>query len=323
MELDRHRLDEERVWRFENYQAQVKRTVQVLVDAIQQETRSALGRDISYDDDIRSEYSYVDQASEIQHAILQAVNNADFRGLTRDAGELHAVEKAIHTLAKLKGQLPAGMRDELEKAEDQKQLALLEATVAERDRRDREQAEQCRCGVADGGRGVGFHQCTRKGKVTVTVDGRPGHGGEKLEEGAEHAEEILLCGPHAKEFEQRGRVHLHVARDWAAKQSAMYRRKADAQIERMRESLPAQPDGALGLVSDTAEEVAREAMEKVGLGMPITTRTLIEMHHAGVLAVRERFGVTEGIVRIDGLRVEGSGVLFDSVYVEVPRRDAS
>lgn len=240
MELDRHRLDEERVWRFANYQRQVQTTVRVLVDAIQEETRRALEREIVYGDDIRSEYSYVHQASEVQHAILQAVNNADFRGLTRDAGELHAVEMAIHTLAKMKGQLPPEMRDALEQAEDQKQLALLTARVEDRDRRDREQAERCRESVHESGRGVGFHQCTRQGKVTVLVDGAEAHRGQIVPEGTEGAVEIRLCALHAKAAAKAGRVSVYTPRDWDAKQAEMYRRKSDAEIERMRASLPAQ-----------------------------------------------------------------------------------
>lgn len=69
----------------------------------------------------------------------------------------------------------------------------------------------------------------------------------------------------------------------------------------------------------TEAEVAREAMEAVGLGRPLTTRTIVEMQHAGVMAVRKHFGITEGVVRIDGLRVDGSSVLFDSVYFDPPR----
>lgn len=239
MELDRHRLNEEREWRLANYRKQVRQLVSALVDAIQHEAKRVLDREITYDDDKRSEYSYVDQAGQLQHAILQAVNNADFGGLTRDAGDLHAVEMGLHTLAKLKAQLPVEVRELVERTEDQRQLELLESVLADEERRAREQEERCRAGVHQGGRGVGFHQCQRKGSKTVVVDGRPGYLGQAPKKTTDTVE-MKLCGTHAAEFERRGNVHIFRPSDWDANQIAAGRQKKRAQIERLKASLPLQ-----------------------------------------------------------------------------------
>lgn len=246
MELDRHKLEEERVWREQNYTRQVRQLVSSLVDAIQHEAKRVLEQPIVYTDDIRGEFSYVDQAGRLQHAILQAINNADFGALTRDAGDLHAVEMALHTLAKLKEQLPAEVRELVERAEDDKQRELLESTLAERERRQAEAAARCRAAVHQGGRGVGFHQCQRKGTKTYWVDGRPGHRGEVADEKSEHAIEIRLCGTHAKDAD-RGRVHVYRPSDWDAEQIRLHERKQLRQIDRLRASLPLQlPEVANG-----------------------------------------------------------------------------
>lgn len=239
MELDRHRLAEERTWRRVNYQRQVRKFVSSIVDAIQQEAKRVLEREITYSDDARDEFSYVDQAGQLQHAILQAVNNADFGGLTRDAGDLHAVEMALHTLAKLMLDLPAETRELIETREDERQLALLEATVAERERRQREDAARCRAGVHNGGRGGGFHRCSKRGVVDVAVDGRPGYLGRAVA-GSIGSVEIKLCRVHAKEFEKAGVVNVWTPSDWESGQAEIAERKALEKIERLRTSLPPQ-----------------------------------------------------------------------------------
>lgn len=239
MELDRHKLEEERRWRLVNYQQQVKRMVTSLVDAIQQEAKRALEREVVYDDDGRVEYSYVRQAGDLQHAILQAVNNADFGGLTRDAGELHAVEMGLHTLLKLKESLPPEVRELFEQREDEKQLALLEGKLADKATREKAQAEQCRASVHEGGRGVGFHQCQKKGSREFVVDGRPGYLGNVVPEGTPGSITVKLCGTHAKEAD-RGKIHVWTPNDWEEGQAKIYAAKSRAEIERLRASLPPQ-----------------------------------------------------------------------------------
>lgn len=244
MDLDRHKLAEERVWRRQNYEQQVQRLVSSLVDAIQLEAKRALEREIAYGDDMRDEYSYVRQAGQLQHAILQAVNNADFGGLTRDAGELHAVEMALHSLAKMKAQLPAAMVEQLERSEDERQLALYQGKVEDREQRDRAAAAQCRAAVSHSGRGAGFSQCQRRGKLSFVVDNRPGHLGRKPV-GDVDTIEVLLCGTHAKDAE-RGRVHVWTPNDWEKGMIEKGERKHRAELDRLRESLPAQLTAGAG-----------------------------------------------------------------------------
>jgi hypothetical protein len=239
MELDRHKLEEERRWRLENYQRQVKRMVTSLVDAIQQEAKRVLEREIEYDDDLRHEFNYVDQAGQLQHAILQAVNNAEFGSLTRDAGELHAVEMALHTLAKLKDSLPPEVRELVERGEDERQLALLESKLADKAARDKARDAQCRAAVHESGRGVGFHQCQKKGSKIFTVMGTPGYLGNIVPEGTEGAIKILVCATHAKEAD-RGRIHVFTPSEWDANQIEIHERKQRAELARLRASLPTQ-----------------------------------------------------------------------------------
>lgn len=240
MELDRHKLEEERRWRLRNYQAQVQRLVQMLVDAIRQEAKQVLEREIQYDDDLRDEYSYARQAGQLQHAILQAVNNADFGGLTRDAGELHAVMMGLHTLSKMKESLPAEMRLELEEREDTRLRDRIDEKVARIEELDAKKAESCVASVSEGGRSVGFHQCSFAGKHVVKVDGRPGYLGRKVEDGdpqsVEHAIEVKVCNRHLKDAEA-GRLHVYRPNDWEAKEQLRWRRKEVYEIAAMRAQL--------------------------------------------------------------------------------------
>lgn len=233
MELDRHKLEEERRWRLENYQAQVKRLVSSLVDAIQQEAKQVLTQEIRYDDDLREEYTYVRQAGALQHAILQAVNNSDFGGLTRDAGELHAVEMALHTLSKLKEGLPSEVRELLEDNEREGLQERIDSKLARIAELEAADANDCRAGVHEGGRSVGFHRCSRRGKETITVNAK----GELVEPGTKGAVEMKVCGTHANEARKRGHFHAHKPNEWSQRQTLGYRQKERREIVAMQAQL--------------------------------------------------------------------------------------
>lgn len=233
MELDKHKLEEERRWRLQNYQDQVKRLVTSIVDAIQQEAKRTLEREIRYDDDIREEYTYVDQAGQLQHAILQAVNNSDFGGLTRDAGDLHAVEMALFTLWKLKEGLPSETRALLEGNENaalQERIDVKVARIEELEAKDR---DDCVAAVSGG---MGFHRCNNKGKETFIVDGRPGYLGTVVPADDPNAIEVKVCGVHAKDA-RRGRLHVHRPSDWDETQRLGWRQQQAREIAAMQRQL--------------------------------------------------------------------------------------
>lgn len=232
MNLDRHRLAEEYDWRLRNYQESVKRLVTVLVDAIQQEAKYALDREIVYDDDARRGFSFIDQAAHIQHSVLQAVNNADFRGLTQSAGDLHAVAMAMHTLTKLQESLPEGIREQLEAAEDDGLRDRLAERKVRFEALEASRRDDCRASVADGGRGVGFHRCIHPGKREFSVDQQG-----KLSDAAD-AVKVKLCTRHANEIEKRGSVMIHRPSAWQQNQDAGYRQRELEAIRRMEARLP-------------------------------------------------------------------------------------
>lgn len=238
MDLDRHKLEEEREWRAENYRRAMETTVGSIVHAIQNDTKRALEHEIVYDDDMRLEYTFADQASEVQHAILQAVNNAQFRALTAAAADLHAVAMALHTLDKLQASLPADMRAALAERENAALLERIEEKenrIKELDARD---ADGCVAAVPEGGRAVGFHRCSRRGRQTVVIDTRPGQRGKVVPAGTAHSAEVLVCATHAKDA-ARGHVHVYKPDDWTAGQQIAWRKKEKLTIARMRARLDA------------------------------------------------------------------------------------
>jgi hypothetical protein len=238
MELDRHRLEEERRWRLANYQTQVERLVRVVVDSIQRDAKELLSRDIAYTDDRRDGMNFVDQAGELQHALLSAVNNADFRGLTKDAGELHAVCVAIHALDKMKAELPATVQMDLEAAEDGALRARIEEKKARVEEIDARLRDGCFAGVHVEGRGVGFHRCQHKGAHTVHVDMRPGRLGNRVEERNVYAGEIKLCGVHKRKFDEKGHIHVYTPSEWEQRQDLDFRSRTAREIAAMEAQLP-------------------------------------------------------------------------------------
>lgn len=234
--LDRHALAEEREWRLKGYRDAVRQTVSTLVDAIQTETRRALEREVVYDDDLRYAYTYAHQAAEVQHAIIQALNNADFRSLTRSAADLHVVEVAAHSLASLRDELPVETQAALAEREDEglrERIAEKAGRLVELDERD---ARLCQAAVHQSGRGVGFHRCQKNGTRTVAADVSNRHVAVRRSDD-ELLTEVRLCSVHLREFEKRGRVSLHVPSDWEAKQNDAYRAVEERRLARMRERL--------------------------------------------------------------------------------------
>jgi hypothetical protein len=236
-DLDRHKLAEQHDWQAERYRSAVHRTISVLVNAIQEETKRALEREVVYSDDMRAEYSYADQAAAIQHAIIQAVNNADFRGLLGTAADLHATAVAMHKLADFKESLPVEMQLMLAEREDDGLRGRIEEKLEDRKKLDARDFEGCRAAVPEGGRGVGFHRCTRKGKQTVTIDARPGYRGQLVAADDPNATEVLLCSLHARDAEKHGRIHIWTPSPWEAEQAKLYRAKNAREITRMQERL--------------------------------------------------------------------------------------
>jgi hypothetical protein len=234
VELDRHKLEEERRWRFENYKRQVERLVSMIVDAIQTEGRRVLEREIAYSDDMRDEYSYVRQAGDLQRAILQAVNNADFGGLTRDAGDLHAVCEALHALAKFKGELSEETRRWIEQAEDGGLRVRIAAKVAGLEEVERRDREGCIVAVHESGRGVGFHRCQFEGKQTirVTTDGK------LVADDDPKGVEVRVCTRHANDARKHGLISVYRPwNEWEERQRIEWRTKERREIAAMQRQL--------------------------------------------------------------------------------------
>lgn len=264
MELDKHSLEERYDWQRRNYEKAVRRVINVIVDAIQQETKRALERPIRYDDDIRGEYTFTDQAAEIQHSILQAVNNADFRGLTNTAGDVHATAQAMHVLEKFKASLPAEMRAALEERETsglQGRIEERKQEVAELDDRD---ARTCRAAVPERGRGVGFHRCSKTGKVEFTVDKRPGHFGQIVAADDPNAVTVKVCASHAKDAE-RGRIHVWTPSPWEEEQRKLHRARTARELAAMESRLPKQLQAGPPVVQEDADEVVAYECDSCGL----------------------------------------------------------
>lgn len=241
--LDAHALTERYDWERRNYETAVRRVVDVIVDAIQIGTKEALAREIVYDADRRDEHTYIDQAAALQQVILQAVYNADFRGLTSAAGDVHATAQAMALLDRFKASLPAETREAIEGRETaalQGRIEKAKATIGEIEKRE---TNNCRAAVAQGGRGVGFYRCSRTGKVEVTVDGRPGYLGKIVAPDDPNAITIRLCAAHAKESR---RIHVWTPNAWEERQREMYRAKSARELAAMEARLPRQLEEKTG-----------------------------------------------------------------------------
>jgi hypothetical protein len=155
----------------------------------------------------------------------------------RDAGEIHAVEMSTHVLAKLKAELPAEIGELLAEREDTSLRAKLERTRFEIETREARAAAQCRAAVSQPGRGVGFHQCQKRGTTTAFVDSRPGHLGDIVPADTEHAIEVRLCGTHARDID-RGHVHVWTPNEWEQRQIEKHQAKERAELARLEAALP-------------------------------------------------------------------------------------
>lgn len=143
LELDAQKLEEARTWQQANFDRQVERVRGIMQGFLDHEIDQAI-RFISYDRDstMGRPQTHSDAAANITAALVQAVSNADLRGLNDTAGDLTLTISALGALEDLRAGMPDALREAWEKAETEAREGRDSKIAAEQAARDKKHAEQ-------------------------------------------------------------------------------------------------------------------------------------------------------------------------------------
>lgn len=182
-------LREHEVWQgefFDKAAGSVLSSLRRVTEEVEREIKRARTEEglFRYEDDQRSDYTPIDWSANLTSIITQGFGNIDLRQLNHYAGDLTVTVKT---------------RMALEAELNEEQLERLKGLTDEKNRvneaREEERLEHremlCQASVHEGGRGVGFRQCQRKGRHLL-----------------EDQDQVWrrCCSQHKKEFEKYGRI---------------------------------------------------------------------------------------------------------------------